>query len=75
MPLHYRLTQSTIITATPDNLARLAEVLTAAYQDGLFQAKERQTINITFEAEDVTVYQMCEGREALAHSVLTGKKE
>lgn len=57
------------IKTSADNLAKLAELLTYAYQEGNWQASGEQEISILFELDDVSIFQHNQGEEALSHEV------
>lgn len=65
------------LRATADQLAKLGELLVSAYQEGAWPIEgQSQKIHVQFEdSGDVSIWQRCDGFEALAHSVLVSKRE
>lgn len=64
------------LRATADQLGKLGELLIKAYQEGAWLTeRETQKIHVQFEdSGDVTIWQRCDGFEALAHSVLVSER-
>lgn len=65
-----RETTELFLKATPENLARLGELLVHAYQEKTWPTTGLQKVKIFFQETDVTMYQLCDGEEAICHSVL-----